>query len=309
MKLPTTVKVRSFPEDNYKAIFVGGKTYRFLHDPRKPLASEITYPEFYDVAINSWCAGGCDYCYVAAKETGIHYRDVLGKIEAVFGSMDENQRPFQVALGGEGEPTSHPAFREVLRKFRSLGIAPNYTTNGMHLNSEIMDATLESESGVAVSIHPHLKEHWTKALVDYGKENVRLNTHIVISNAATINFFWKMFDRYRDSVEYFVLLPYMSNRLAPYKEVDLEHLEKTMDDRMGDLEQVAFGSNLYQFLLDTGNRYNASLYEPESVSGYLILDDPIGFYEDSHGMKPHEKSHAVAQHIDEYGISLPLLGR
>lgn len=280
---------------------MGGKTFRFTHDASRPLAPTITYPEFYDVAINSWCAGGCSYCYVAAKETGIHYRDVIGKLDAVFGTMTENQRPFQVALGGEGEPTAHPDFYNILKKFDELGIVPNYTTNGMHLDKSVMDATLEFNSGVAVSIHPHLKQHWTNAIERYYEEGVRTNIHVVISSAATIKFFWKLFDKYKDKVEYFVLLPYMSNREAPYKEVDTEYLAKTLDEHK-DLTQVAFGSNLYQFLVDEGNRWNASLYEPESVSGYLILDDPIGFYSDSHGMQK-QMLHPVNKHISKYDLA------
>ena len=236
---------------------------------------------------------------MAAKETGIHYRNVPEKLEAVFGSMTPNQRPYTVALGGEGEPTAHPEFEAILAKFSELGITPNYTTNGMHLSDELIEVTKRYGAGVAVSIHPHLKQYWTRAIEVYAEAGVRLNTHVVVSSKNTIKFFWKMFDRYRDRVEYSILLPYMSNREAPYEEVDLAYLERTLDERQGDLAQVAFGSNLHQFLVDTGNRYNTSLYEPESVSGYLILDDPIRFREDSHGMR-EVPNHAIHKHISEY---------
>lgn len=286
------MRKRLFPEHDYKAVFLPtGKTFRFGQN-----ITELSYPEFYDVAINDWCAGGCTYCYVAAKETGKHYNNVLDKINKFFGTMTLNQRPFQVALGGEGEPTAHPEFINVLKTFYDLQIVPNYTSNGMHLNDEILDATLKYSGGVAVSIHPHLKPHWESAIEKYGEAKVRLNLHVVVSSKATIDFFWKLFDKYKDVVEYFVLLPYMSNREAPYKFVDTNHLEETLTNRREDLPKVAFGSNLYQFLIKDGNKYNASLYEPESMSKYAILRDDLGLYSDSHGMIPLSKEHVLWNH-------------
>lgn len=279
------MRTRRLPEDNYAAMFLedGGKTYRFtLTDgPMK----ELSFPEFYDVAINNWCAGGCGYCYVAAKKSGTHFNDVVGKINRIFGSMSLNQRPFQVALGGEGEPTSHPDFVRVLEAFRNLSIVPNYTTNGMHLDDKILEATQSLSGGVAVSIHPHLRDSWTRAIRTYADAGVRLNLHFVVSNAKSIDLMWEAFNEYKSVVDYFVVLPYMSNREAPTKHVDTTHLEWTLDQHE-DLSQIAFGSNLYPFLKPRSYKYSVSLYEPESMSKYLILNDPIGLYSDSHGMKP-----------------------
>lgn len=290
-------RVRVLEEDNYRAIFIDGMTYRFAIDSNKPISSKLTYPEFYDVAINSWCAGGCTYCYVAAKESGIHYANVVDKIKSIFGSMTPNQRPIQVALGGEGEPTAHPDFVEVLRTFRELGIVPNYTTNGMHLTEEIVNAAKTYSGGVAVSIHPHLKDHWESAIETYSAAGIKLNLHVVVSSAATIRFFWKLFDKYKDTVDYLVMLPYMSNREAPYQHVDVEFLSSTLNERNGSLQKVAFGSNLYEFLNRDNNKYRVSLYEPESMSAYMILSDEVGYYSDSHGMVPMPESTVYQRHI------------
>lgn len=281
-----------------------GRTYRFTPDMSKPMAEKIEMPEHLDVSVSSKCFGKCSYCYTAAKETGHNYRDILGKINTIFGSMPEMARPFAIAASGEAEPTLHPEFPEALELFSRLKITPNYTTNGMHLTDQLLEATKKYSGGVAVSLHPHLKKYWTRAIESYSEADIRLNTHVIISSRQTIDWFWKLFDKYREKVEYFVLLPYMSNREAPYKDVDTAHLEKTLDARMGDLEQVAFGSNLHQFLVGTGNRYGASLYEPESVSGYLILDDPIRFLKDSHGIKPLP-DHKMHDYINQYTLTLP----
>lgn len=57
------MKSRSFSESNYKAMFVGGKTFRFAINPDKPI-SPLEYPEFSDVKITSFCMGRCPYCFI-----------------------------------------------------------------------------------------------------------------------------------------------------------------------------------------------------------------------------------------------------
>jgi len=279
------MRIRKSIDDNYSAFFTDdGKTYRFkLTDaPMK----ELTFPEFYDVAINTWCAGGCGYCYVGAKESGMHFPGAVGNIKRIFGHMTLNERPFQVALGGEGEPTAHPDFLEVLETFRGLGIAPNYTTNGMHLSTELIAATKEFNSGVAVSMHPQLRTYSVNAIKEYSKAGIRLNLHFVVSNAKSIDLLWKAVEEWNDVVEHFVVLPYMSNREAPFKRVDTDYLARTLDSRE-DISKIAFGSNLYKFL--SVRDYPVSLYEPEAMSKYLVLSDPIKLYSDSHSMKPVTK--------------------
>ena len=111
------IKVRQFPQENYKGIFLNGKTMRLQYDTSKPI-QELEYPEFMDVAINNKCYGACSYCYIEAVHTGKNYENVPQKIHDYFGSLTENQRPFQVAIGGAGEPTLHPEFPEILKAFR-----------------------------------------------------------------------------------------------------------------------------------------------------------------------------------------------
>ena len=55
------MRIRKFEESNYKGIHLNGKTIRIALDPTKPI-TELEYPEFYDVKINSKCFGKCSYC-------------------------------------------------------------------------------------------------------------------------------------------------------------------------------------------------------------------------------------------------------
>ena len=120
----------------------------------------------------------CHFCYTSAIKNGINYSNLTEKIEKWFGSLDKNQRPFQVAIGGGGEPTLHPEFPLAVEKFRELGIMPNYTTNGMHLTDEVMDATIKHCGGVAVSCHPHLDKVWKNAVKKLTNAGIRTNLHI-----------------------------------------------------------------------------------------------------------------------------------
>ena len=52
------IKVRIFPEHNYKGIYFNDKTMRIALDPTKPI-TELTFPEFYDVKITGYCEGEC----------------------------------------------------------------------------------------------------------------------------------------------------------------------------------------------------------------------------------------------------------
>lgn len=265
------IKERIFEESNYKAIWFGGRTIRLCIDGSKDI-SELEYPEFYDVKITGHCEGECPWCYMDSKKTDLHYHDILGKINRYFGSMTENQRPFQVAIGG-GEPTSHPYFCECLKTFSDLGIVPNYTTNGMFCKEtyyrEILNATKQYSGGVAVSCHPHLDDYWRGAALMYGIYGIKLNFHIIISDKESIDRFVRIYEDWNPYVEYFVLLPYGVQGRAENKAIDYEYLSKVLPQS----KQIAFGANFYHFLKGGDHNIDVSLYEPELMSKFLDMKD------------------------------------
>lgn len=262
------IKTREFPNENYKGIWFNGKTIRVAFDNKKPI-TELKFPEFYDVKLTGYCEGNCPWCYMDSKESDLHYTNVIEKIKNFFGIMTENERPFQVAIGG-GEPTSHPDFIEVLKTFKYLGIEPNYTTNGMHITGDILNATERFCGGVAVSCHPHLKTYWEKTADALIKYNTRLNFHNIISDEESIDEFINIYLNWKDTVEYFVLLPYGNQGRAPYKDINWEYLLEQLPENTS---QIAFGANFYPYLLDGNHNIKVSLYEPEIMSKYLDLSD------------------------------------
>jgi len=271
-------------KSNYASVFINGSTIRMpISDTNKEI-TELEYPEFYDIGINTKCLANCSFCYTDAKVNGVNFENVVDKIQKFFGSMTQEQRPFQIALGGSGEATLHPEFIEVLKTFDELGIVPNYTTNAMHLTEEVLDATKQYCGGVAVSLHPHLVKVWRKGIDKLIERGIKTNVHIIISDKESIDLFKEIYAEYNGKIDYFVLLPYMAVGRATPKVIEYEYLEKSLRD-IQDQSNIAFGANFYEFLKITSS-VKVSLYPPEIMSKYLIFDDHISLYNNSFEMKP-----------------------
>jgi sulfatase maturation enzyme AslB (radical SAM superfamily) len=269
---------RKLPESNYSSIFINGKTLRIPLDAKKPI-TELAWPEFYDISAGNRCATGkCDFCYASGSKTGKHYTNIVDKIDRFFGKMSTNQRPLQVAIGGEQEPLEHPDFWEMVKKFEELGIVANYTTNGVLINEKNIELTLRHCGGVAVTLHPHLEKHWKRALKNLGEYKVRCNIHFIVSDAQSVEQLKTLYKEYADNnvVEYFVLLPYMPYGFAKNvpKNIDYDAFEGWVDSIYTE-GRLAFGANFYNFLRKHSKKYNVSLYSPEIFSKYVILDDKM----------------------------------
>jgi len=271
------IKTRCFQENNYKGIYFNGKTMRLALDSRKPI-TELEYPEFYDVKITSKCFGECPYCYQSSVWNAKHAKDPVKKIQKFFGSMTENQKPFQVAIGG-GEPTLHPEFPKILRTFKALGIAPNYTTNGMWIDDpilarQILIATKMYCEGVAISCHPHLQAFWEIAAQALIVNQIFTNFHLIISDRDSIDSFLDIYNTWKGQIKYFVLLPIAAQGRCEDGTLDWDYLSfwlKQIQKDTGDISDIAFGANFYPYL-KKDKSFPVSLYEPEILSKYLDLE-------------------------------------
>jgi len=271
------MKTRTVEESNYKSIWLpSGKTIRIAIDPTKPI-TELEYPEFYDVKITANCAGKCPWCYQDSNDSDAHYENVVEKLKKFFNSIPKEHLPYQIAYGG-GEPTLHPEFYDVMRMTKEdYDILPNYTTNGMWTEKDvatigdIITATKKYCGGVAVSCHPHLKKYWEIAAENYVANKIRLNFHNIISDKESIDEFISIFKKWKDKVEYFVLLPYIPFGRAEKKEVDWDYLVSVFPKE--DSDQIAFGANFYPYLQRGELDIKVSLYEPEIMSKYVTIED------------------------------------
>ena len=260
------IKKRIFKKHNYKSFWYNGKTIRMAIDQSKPI-KELEYPEFYDVKITGYCKGGCPYCYMNSTDDQTFYYNCIEKINDFFGNMTKNQRPYQVAIGG-GEPTTHPDFIDILKAFRKLDIEPNYTTNGM-VDDDILCESCNYCGGVALSCHKHLERYWKSAALKY-YEKTPLNFHLVISDKESIDWFVDIFDEYKHMIDFFVLLPYVSQGRAKKKDIDWEYLLTKLPENQSN---IAFGAGFYSYLFEGNHNINVSLYEPEIMSKFLDMKD------------------------------------
>ena len=270
------IRIRTEKEANYKAVFVNGKTLRIPLNPALPI-TELKFPEFYDISPGNKCVtGNCDFCYAAATKSGIHYSNLVEKIDKFFGVMDLNERPFQVAVGGEQEPLENPEFWPMMQRFQELQIVGNYTTNGVLINDKHIENTKKYCGGVAVTLHPHLEKFWRKALNRLNEAKVRVNVHVIISDKDSIDRTAKLYKEFANTeiVEYFVLLPYMNygHAINNPKKIDSVYLDKWLTG-IHQEGKLAFGANFINFLKHHSKKYDVSVYPPEILSKYIRLDD------------------------------------
>jgi len=266
------MRIREYPESNYKAIFFNGKTVRMKLNVEKPFLS-IQNPEIEDVAINNKCLAGCSYCYTSALKSGNNFENIIYKAQDVWGVLPIEDRPFQIAIGGAGEPTMHPDFASFTSFVKSLGIVPNYTTNGMHLTDKILQATEWNCGGVALSWHPHIEKVFHSAMSKFSEINTKLNVHLIVGDEDSLEDVKKIYKKYCNVIDYFVILPYMPVGRA--KKIDTEEVwSKTFEwIKTVDEKKFAFGALFYDWLLKNETGLSMSIYEPEIFSGYRMMDN------------------------------------
>jgi len=242
-------------------------------DPTRPIAVPM-YPEIEDVAINSRCLAGCPYCYTSATRSGKDFDRIVEKAHLCWGSLDPKDRPFQVAIGGAGESTMHADWSEFVKEVSSLGIVPNYTTNGMHLTPSVLMATEHHCGGVAVSYHPHIKRVFHRAISILSDVDVQLNAHVIIGEPGSLDQLKSLHAAHREQVSHFVVLPYQAAGRA--KRVDCEPEWRDAFEWISKTDEphkFAFGALFHEWLLINKTNLNIDLYEPEAMSGYRMMDD------------------------------------
>lgn len=254
-------------QENYKSFFTNSyKTIRLTN------GIPIT-PELEDVAINNKCLANCSYCYTSALKTGENFNNVINKAETVWGSLGLNDRPFQIAIGGAGEPTMHPDFIPFVKKVRELEIIPNYTTNGMHITDELLEATETYCGGVALSWHPHIEKVFHTAANKLSTIDTKLNFHVILGTEQSLIDLKKLYYKYEDIVDYFVILPYQAVGRGKAIETKKIWLETFYWISAVNSKKFAFGALFYDFLKSHDIPLEMSIYNPEIYSGYRMMDN------------------------------------
>jgi hypothetical protein len=160
------------------------------------------------------------------------------------------------------------------------------TTNGVLVNDTTVQMVKKYCGGIAVTMHPHLEHAWKPAIELFLKHKVRTNVHIIISDEKSVEFLNKWYPVYNGRIDYFVLLPYMNVGFAAKRPKTIaEQAIAGFLDKNFKNSNIAMGANFYKFLCDN-RKWNVSLYPPEILSKYLVMDDKMGLYNNSFEMRP-----------------------
>lgn len=302
------VKRRFFPEKNYNAFWLNLKTTRF----GKGVASELEpdKSEFYDISLGTMCNSCCPFCYVSASDKGEFYQDICETWKKWMSRYNDTKdektgitvtdKPFQIAIGSQGEPTIVPMFCDFLETVYNTNVVPNYTTNGIVLSAwnkpehkdyelanKILDYTSKYCGGVAVSFgYKHIRENAkeaVKGLIEKG--DVNINLHHIISTKESVDEFVEIWKEYGNEIAYHVLLPLMpSGRSTKGIEPGVfEYLENVIKEN--NIKNVAFGAHFIKFL--EHSKIKTWLYPAESLSKNVLLKkDRVEITPSSFDMKP-----------------------
>ena len=300
------VKRRFFPEHNYNAFWYNLKTTRF----GEGVASELEpdKAEFYDVSIGTKCNGFCDFCYVSAQDDGECYDNICetwSKWMSMYfennnNGIIETDKPYQIAIGSQGEPTLNPSFCDFIETVYNTNVVPNYTTNGIILSywdkpgkryyqlaNKILEYTQKYVGGVAVSFGNKSLRKFAKDAVNglIEKGNTNINLHHIISTKESVDEFIEIWKEYNDKIAYHVLLPLMPSGRSTKGIEDgvFEYLESKINEL--DIKNVAFGAHFIKFL--ENSKIKTWLYPAESLSKNVILTkDKVQITPSSFDMNP-----------------------
>jgi hypothetical protein len=173
---------------NYFFSKINGFTCRF----GKELSDDPVYcplgPEIADIEIGAGACPkingkNCAFCY---KSNGgsVSYNMKLDEFKKLVDFMPKNLS--QIAFGITGV-YSNPDFFDIMSYAKSIGISPNYTTNGVDLDEAAIDKTLDLCGRIAVSCYEGAKEICYNTLKQVGERAKTLNKkfpcniHIVLS--------------------------------------------------------------------------------------------------------------------------------
>lgn len=166
--------IKTIATDTYKIRFntlTGMEITTGINGHEDPWILEL--PNMLDVGIMGNCPNRCAFCYQGDNQEP-HMK--LSDYKKLIWNVKDHVN--QVALGGRGNPSEHPDFREILAFSRQCGVVVNYTDAGNNMTIE--KATLSRETG-AVAISMYFQDYTFNALKMLMDAGVKTNIHWVLS--------------------------------------------------------------------------------------------------------------------------------
>lgn len=291
------MKYRIFSENNYFAIQDDDyNIFRYKIRDDRPI-THLEYPDVVDVSLGSYCTGGCAYCYASATKKGDLYPNVVQKLDTWLGSMTANQRPFQIAIGGGGEPTLHPDLCDAIQVIAKHGVIPTYTTAGFSLITKSCDSDKEARSernrilaftkdlcgGVAVTAHSHM--NWEDSVGVFLTNQIRTNIHVVVGKGGRDIEYAKYVRNEFPDAHTVVLLPFVPMGHGTKIGVNEEQIVAGL--LLGQKPGYAIGAMYSKYANRWPCLYEAySMFDETKFSAYLELTDHPVFYKSSFERTP-----------------------
>lgn len=247
---------------------------------------------------NNYFASKClvHNCYVSAKKNGESYKNVSETWRKWMATYKEfvnkdnilvTEKPFQIAIGSEGEPTMSPNLCDFLKTVYETNVIPNYTTNGIILSywnkpdseyykraNEILNATNKYVGGVAVSYgNKSIRKYADEAIEGlFEKGNCHVMIHHIISDNNSVDEFVECWKKYGGKIRNHVLLPLMASGRSKkgINDGTFEYLEDTIE-KYG-IQNVAFGAHFIKSL-EKSNKIKTWVYPAESYSKNVLLKE------------------------------------
>lgn len=105
-------------------IYSDGTKVRQIHDESLP----PVFPEQMDLKITDWCDAGCAWCHEGSTKKGVH-----GTTDSIIKLLSGLPAGVEIAIGG-GDPLSYPDFEILVKELSGIGLIPNVTINGRHID-------------------------------------------------------------------------------------------------------------------------------------------------------------------------------
>jgi radical SAM protein with 4Fe4S-binding SPASM domain len=149
-----------------------------------------SFPHLIDIGIMGSCKTGL---LGLCSKSGIYCYQRGGEISKPDMRYDDFERickeckgkTLQFALGGRGDPDTHPDFEKFLKCCFKYNITPSFTTSGLFMNDTKAKICKKYCGAVAVSWHN--ADYTTKAIQALINNNVKTNIHFVLNkNSITL---------------------------------------------------------------------------------------------------------------------------
>jgi len=180
MKIFDGSKGKMCISEDYNFIFdkVTGQFARWGKTKEDDPVMSIYGPEILDLEISDGtCLGKCKFCYKSNGNSGLSHHMTLDEFKIILDKMPKTLT--QIAFGLT-DCHANPDFIAMMEYSRSKGIIPNYTTHGLDVTKDIVEATQRLCGAVAVSIVDREKSYDAiKAFTDAGMNQT--NIHYMLS--------------------------------------------------------------------------------------------------------------------------------